>query len=242
MGEFARVASIDSLKAFRAAMIKFAEAADYALADAQAEMQRMLLWLEVEQLPFWQSQIRKRQEVVGRAKEALRGKRLFTDATGRRQTALDEEKALIAAQAALRDAEQKLVNTRRHLRVLQHEVQVCAASLQRLGQVAQDGVPTAAAQLDGIMQTLEQYVALAPPVAEMPLEVSAAQPAAGMAMAPADEPQATTPQPPPPPAQETTPQEATLPATIPPPQPTSPPGSHAAIDESHRSLPDAPRR
>ena len=35
------------------------------------EMQRMIGWLEREQLSYWQTQIRKRQEALGRAQEAL---------------------------------------------------------------------------------------------------------------------------------------------------------------------------
>src|SRR3712207_6247238 len=108
MSEAARVDSIDALRRFRAAMIKFCDAANVALGDAEADMSRMQNWLENEQASHWQSQVRKRTEIVSKAKDAVRQKKIFKDATGRQQSALDEEKALKIAQARLEEAERKL--------------------------------------------------------------------------------------------------------------------------------------
>ena len=57
----------------------------------------MSTWLEREQQQHWTTQIRKRTEIVGRCKEAVRMKKLFKDSSGRTQSALDEEKALAIA-------------------------------------------------------------------------------------------------------------------------------------------------
>ena len=54
MSTSAHVDSIDALKTFRVALIKFAEEANAALATAEAEMQRTVGWLERDQLSFWQ--------------------------------------------------------------------------------------------------------------------------------------------------------------------------------------------
>ena len=72
MSEGARVESIDALKHFRVALFKFQEAANAALADAEGDLSSTLNWLENEQYMFWQNQIRKRHELLERAKEAVR--------------------------------------------------------------------------------------------------------------------------------------------------------------------------
>src|SRR5213082_2349033 len=50
---------------------KFAEAGKVALGDAESEVQRTVGWLQGEQQQFWQSQIRKRHEIVNRCKDAV---------------------------------------------------------------------------------------------------------------------------------------------------------------------------
>ena len=156
----ARVDSIESLKHFRIALWKFAEAANVALGDAEGEIQRTVMWLQTEQQQFWQTQIRKRHEIVNRCKDAVRQKKLFKDSTGRTQSALDEEKALAIAQKRLADAEQKLINTRRHSLKLQKEMHLYKGSVQRFTTTVFSDIPTAVAKLDQMVQTLEEYVSL----------------------------------------------------------------------------------
>src|SRR5688572_2944734 len=123
MSGYARVESVDALRAFRQALIKFAETANVALADAEGEMTRVLVWLETEQDTYWQSQIRKRHEDLERAREALRQKKLYKTPTGNTQSAVEEEKMLKIAQRRLEEAEQKLKNVRRYVPRLQKELQ-----------------------------------------------------------------------------------------------------------------------
>src|SRR6185295_3410310 len=101
----ARVESIDALKSFKAALIKFAEGANVALADAESDIARTVNWLENEQASYWQSEHRKRTELVGRCQEAVRMKRIFKDSSGRQQSAVEEEKALRIAQLKLEEAQ-----------------------------------------------------------------------------------------------------------------------------------------
>jgi len=107
MSNPARVESIDALKMFRRSIIKFIEAANVALGDAESEMQRRLNWLENEQDSYWQGQIRKRTEDVAKAKDAVRQKELFKDFAGRTPSADQEKKALRIAIARLEEAERE---------------------------------------------------------------------------------------------------------------------------------------
>jgi hypothetical protein len=158
----ARVDSFDALTLIKAAMWKFQEAATIALGDAESELHRIQMWLETEQQSFWQMQIRKRQEIVSRCKEAVRMKKVFKDSTGRQQSAVDEEKALQVAQRKLEEAEQKLVNTRKWSRVLQKEIELYKGGVARFASDVQSEVPAAAAHLEKLSAKLDAYVAVQP--------------------------------------------------------------------------------
>jgi hypothetical protein len=162
MSEGARIDSIDTLKHFRIALIKFAESANTALQDAESDMQQTLNWLENEQLSHWSSQIRKRHEIVERCKEAVRMKKLFKDSSGRTPSAVEEEKALRVAQVKFEEAEQKLANTKKYSRLLQREIQNYKGAVQRFATSLTSEIPVAAATLDKMLVSLEQYLSLKP--------------------------------------------------------------------------------
>jgi hypothetical protein len=169
MSEQARVESIDSIKLFRRALFKFAEAALTALGDAESEPLRVLMWLETEQTTYWQGQLRKRTELVARCKEAVRMKTLFKDSTGRTPSAIDEQKALQAAHRALQEAEEKVVAVKRYTQKLQKEILIYKGQVQRFATTVQSDVPVWAAKLDAMIAKLEEYVALAAPTSDVAL-------------------------------------------------------------------------
>ena len=163
MSNRARVESLDAIRALRVALWKFQEAANLALGDAESEMHRMQGWLERDQLAFWTGQIRKRQEIVGRCKEAVRMKKLFKSPTGATQSAVDEEKALAIALRRLEEAEQKLLNVRKHTPRLQKEITLYKGQVQRFATTVGSDLQAAVAKLDNLLGTLDAYVGLAAP-------------------------------------------------------------------------------
>src|SRR5437899_441381 len=144
----ARVESIDAVKAFRQALWRFAEIANSALADAEADAQGTLRWLETEQRTYWQSNARKSQELVSRCEEALRHKRIFKDASGRTPSAVDEEKALAKAKRQLEYALERAENVRRYAPRVQREIMLYKGQVQRLSTFVAADIPTAVAKLD----------------------------------------------------------------------------------------------
>jgi hypothetical protein len=160
MAEGARVDSIEVLKHLKLALLKFQEAASVALGDAESEMTRIHLWLTTEQDSYWQHQIRKREEIVNRCKEAVRMKTIFKDATGRQQSAIDEQKALRIAQKQLEEAQQKLAAVRKWARVLPKEIEMYKGSVQRFATTVESQIPVAAAHLEKLSGKLEAYVSL----------------------------------------------------------------------------------
>lgn len=173
MGESANISSIDALKAFRIALIKFQESALVALAEGEGDLTGTLHWLESEQFPYWNGQIRKRHETLERAKEALRMKQLFKDSAGRIPHAIEEQKAVQKAKLSLAEAEEKLANVKKYGRLLVRELQVYKGSVQRFATTVVSDIPVATAQLGHFVNTLEQYAALAPADTQPPMTMPA---------------------------------------------------------------------
>jgi hypothetical protein len=151
---------------FRAAMLKFSEACAVALADAESEMMRTMMWLENEQSSYWQGQLRKRQEAVAKAKDAVRMKKLYKDASGSRQSAIDEEKHLVVCMRRLEEAEQKILSVKKYTLRLNKEIQMYRGGVQRFATTAQTDIPLAAARLGNMIIKLEEYVSLGAPVSD----------------------------------------------------------------------------
>jgi hypothetical protein len=112
---------LEAIRNFRATLVKFIETAGVCLADADADVQRTLSWLELEMAPHWATQIRKREELVMRCKDAVRQKLLYKDSTGRPGSAIDEQKALKKAQAMLEEAQQKFTASKQYIRRIQKQ-------------------------------------------------------------------------------------------------------------------------
>ena len=162
MADVARVEDVDAIKQFRAALAKFAESATAALDDADAEVGRTAMWLEQEQSRHWANQVRKRQELVVRCKEAVRQKQIYKDSAGRQVPADDEKKALAKANALLAEAEAKGLAVQKHGRRIQREGAMYRGSTQRLRTALGDEVPNALAKLGNLIGTLERYAAATP--------------------------------------------------------------------------------
>jgi hypothetical protein len=160
MSGYARVDSVDALRMFRSVLVKFAEVAQVSLADAEGEMQRVLMWLETEAATYWAGQIRKRHEAVEKAKDAVRQKKLFKSPTGSTQSAVEEEKALRMAQKRFEEAEEKLKNVRRYTPRLQKEISIYKGGVQRLSTTVSADIPVAISRLDKMCAALEAYAAL----------------------------------------------------------------------------------
>lgn len=162
----ARVESLDVLKGFKAALVKFIEAANVALVDAESDLNRTRMWIETEQSVYWQRQIKQRQDRLARAEEALRMKKVFKDVSGARQSYIDEEKAVQKARRALEEAHHKAAATlswKRKMEKVSHEFR---GSIQKLSTTVGSDLPAAVARVENMLRTLEQYVA------ESPLEVT----------------------------------------------------------------------
>jgi hypothetical protein len=161
----ARVQSIEAVKRFKIALVKFTETAGVALASAEGGLQRTLLWLQTEQLQHWTDQLRKRTELLARANEALRQKKNFKDASGRTPYAMDEEKAVAIAKRRLEEAEQKIQAVRKYARRLEKEIGNYKGAVQRFASTVESDIPRATEKLERLHAQLDAYVSLQAPEA-----------------------------------------------------------------------------
>jgi hypothetical protein len=158
----ARVDSIDAIKDFRVYLAKFQESAGLSLGDADSDVSRMERWLDGEAHTHWTGQIRKRQEALVKAEEALRYKRLYKDASGSTPSAVEELKAVQVAKKNLEEAQQKLAAVKQWQKRLQKEINLYRGGVGRFQVTVSSGVPAAIAELSGTIEQLEKYTGITP--------------------------------------------------------------------------------
>ncbi len=169
MADYAKVNSIEALKGFRASLTLFANAVNKALDEAQAEIERTLAWLSHDRYAYWKNRVHVYSEKHTEAKLALKRRKIF-DRTlqGTPSSCVDERKALKIAEQCLREAEKKYARVRSWISELDKEESNYKALVQKLRDAVHVEIPKARASLDRMIDSLEAYVALAPP--EMVLE------------------------------------------------------------------------
>jgi hypothetical protein len=156
----ARVDDIDPIRDFRIHLTKFQEMAGRALSDGDSDVNRMMRWLEGEGLNLWTSAIRKRQEILAKAEEALRFKRLYKDASGSTPSVVEEQKAVKKAKDSLAEAQEKLKNVKHWTRALQKEQTLYRGAVASFSNDVAAGVPQAIGFLGALLEQLDKYMEL----------------------------------------------------------------------------------
>ena len=173
MADQVKVEDFEVFSLFRAAMLKFAQAVTQSLSNADSQIARTHSWLEGEQRSYWEGQIRKRQEAVLKAREAVRQKKLYKDSSGHTRTAIEEEKILAQCVAAVEEAQRKLEAIRKWLPRLEKAADLYRSGVSRLSRTVEGDVPRAVALLDRLAVSLEGYVQIEAPAGSMPESAAA---------------------------------------------------------------------
>jgi hypothetical protein len=167
MSQEAKISSVVVLKQLRASLGTFAGTASAALDEAGTEIQRVTRWLEQDCYRHWKVQVQVRSEQFTCAKLALKGRQVL-DRTlaGTPSSCVDERKALKIAEARLREAEHKFQRVKAWSLRLEKQMSDYRGAVQQLVEAIDVNIPNARAKLDKMIDSLEAYLALAPP--EMP--------------------------------------------------------------------------
>ncbi|AMV39409.1 hypothetical protein [Planctomyces sp. SH-PL62] len=162
MSSQAEVHSVEALRDFRAALALYGEDVLAALGAADAEIRRTVQWLQQDRPFYWQEQIKRRRDRVAAARADLF--RLKLQKTPEHHPSLAEPKErLRQAEAALQDAEKRLLAVRKWQPALQQAALEYHASVQRLKDLAAADVPRAMGLLARIVEALEAYLRIQPP-------------------------------------------------------------------------------
>ena len=168
MSPQARIHSIPVLRQLRASLVNFASIAAIAVEEANSEIQRTLLWLREDQYRYWKGQVQTRMEQHTRARLALKQREVLDRAlAGSTSSCVDEKKALQVAERRLREAEHKLRMVRMWNRQLEKQLLDYKGAIQGLVTAVETEIPNACARLDRMVDSLDAYIAVAPPETAM---------------------------------------------------------------------------
>ncbi len=158
----ANVRSVDALKDFKNALIAYAEEARNALSGVDMDVRRTRDWLERDQLMYWQTQVKKRNEQVSQARADLFRRQISQGNSGSVSDS-DQKETLRLAIQRLRQAEEKLEKVRRWGPVLQHAIAEYNSAARPLGDRLAGDLVASLALLDRMVASLDAYMALKAP-------------------------------------------------------------------------------
>lgn len=162
MAASANVRSVEALKRFRGALLRFCETASRSLGEADSEITRAVDWVEQTQGSHWRREIKTRTEDIASARTAVfrRENRSLSETPG----ATEERKNLTTARVRLRDAEERTRTVKTWSRRLREEADRYHARVERLSSAVHTELPEAAVRLTRMIESLEAYLAIAGPV------------------------------------------------------------------------------
>jgi len=161
MRDAANVKSVESLRAFRAALVEFRDVARTTLSGAYSDIDRAIDWLQRDQIAYWEREKRKWTELLSRAQSELYRKQ--TNATDGRASDVDERRAVEKAQRRLEEIERSIERTRYWSRQLERDSTQFRAQVSAFASTVDAGLPKAEARLEKLAAALDRYLATTMP-------------------------------------------------------------------------------
>lgn len=158
MGDQVKVADVDTIERFRAALVQAAETFGLALEEAEGDVERTIAWLDSERPDTWRKRIRKAQDEVVACKGALYRKQEIKATPEARPSVVDEKKALDRAIRKLEHAEQKLRNTKKWSTELPRQMVVFKGALSGMHTLLDRDVPRMNAMMKRMTEHLDAYL------------------------------------------------------------------------------------
>ena len=150
----ARVRSIEALTSWRSSLIVFQTKARRGLSQVLDEIKRVRQWLESEQKPFWELEIKKRSRKLDQVNQELITARFSSSMRG---TLMVQEQAVRKAKAALAEAEEKLRKTKRWCQEYDRAAAPLAKKLENLQFFLEQDLPKGTHLMENYVRALEDY-------------------------------------------------------------------------------------
>ncbi|HEU5117552.1 MAG TPA: hypothetical protein VFT74_12985, partial [Isosphaeraceae bacterium] len=155
------VGSLDTIKDFRAHLVRFGEDAKNALASAEMEITRMVDWLTHDRRFYWEGRIKFYREELSQAKSELHRKRT-SNMFGGEANMGEQRENLRDAKRRLEEAEEKLERVRRWIAPMQQAIMEYRSRARPLGDMVDGDIERSVAMLDRMILALEEYLSTAP--------------------------------------------------------------------------------
>ena len=153
----ARIESPEVIKAFRPQLIKFDEACHQAVTGVRSDMHRATQWLRQDQMNYWKRELRKSEEQVIQCRTAYIEARYGAPQL-RKNSAVDEKKALERAERRKEECDRKLAATKRWAAILEQQAEKMMGPIDNLSHTLDSATPKALSKLDQLVQNLEDYM------------------------------------------------------------------------------------
>jgi len=168
----AKVTSIAAIEQFRAALILFLTKARPTLEEIVAEVNRTKLWLQNEQLSFWERQMKVRGRELERAQAELFSARLSKI----QQASAAQQMAVQRAHHAIREAEEKLRVLKKWGRELENRTDPMVKEIEQLHGFISTDMSRAISYLNEIIKSLQAYSELSAGLPSAPTARAAESP------------------------------------------------------------------
>jgi hypothetical protein len=154
----AKVRSVDAIETFRSQLILFLSKAKPALEEVVGELTRTRLWVESEQKTFWQREMKKRKQKFEQAQSELFSARLSRIET----PSAAQQMAVHRAQAAIREAEEKLRILKKWERELETRTEPMVKLIEQMHGYLTTDMGKAVVLLGELVKTLQAYAEIGP--------------------------------------------------------------------------------
>ncbi len=152
----ANVTSLDALRGFRAALVKFVEQVESALVALELEGRRPVDWVE-DRSRYWPQQARLASDAVAEAKQSLDRCQIRV-ASEDVKYCYDERKALEKAKRRLQLCEDKTQAARRWRPQMHKEAEEFKVQIAKMKRFLESDFTHAIAALDRMSEALDRYV------------------------------------------------------------------------------------
>ena len=167
MSRFARVTSIDVLQTVVGALQRFRSDAASTLDELEMEVRRAVEWIHHDRKDYWAHELRRSEESVAQARLALRQAKLSRRVADHEPACIDEQRALERAKRRHETARQKVEAVRRWTRAIDHAVDEYQRDRVQFHLWLDSDLTKAVAALNRMSTSLESYVSLEAPAADV---------------------------------------------------------------------------
>lgn len=164
MAKAANVRSLEALREFRVALIKFIDKAKRAISTSDSEVMRMQIWLQSDQPSHWIREIKRGEERLNQAKSELFRATISQPDNPRGPT--DQVRLVRRRKEEIEHAKRKLENTKRWSRTFERNSNEYRGAVSPLSSALDGNAHKAVVLIENSIATLEKYLASSAPVSE----------------------------------------------------------------------------